>query len=59
LEKAAASPREILTGMGLRSRKMAEENFSWPKIGDDYAALVRSLIEKPMSEELKKTRVWG
>ena len=59
MEQAASTPKEILIRMGLRSRKMAEENFSWPKIGDDYAALVRSLIEKPMSEELKKTRVWG
>jgi glycosyltransferase involved in cell wall biosynthesis len=59
LEQAASTPRETLLQMGLRSRKMAEENFSWPKIGDDYAALVRSLIEKPKSEELKKTGIWG
>jgi glycosyltransferase involved in cell wall biosynthesis len=59
MEQAASTPRETLLQMGLRSRKMAEENFSWPKIGDDYAALVRSLIEKPKSEELKKTGIWG
>jgi glycosyltransferase involved in cell wall biosynthesis len=59
MEQAASTPREILMRMGLRSRKMAEENFSWPKIGDDYAALVKSLIEKPKSEELKRTGIWG
>ncbi len=59
MEQAASTPKKALVQMGLRSRKMAEENFSWPKIGDDYAALVRSLIEKPKSEELKKTGIWG
>ncbi len=58
MEIAASTSPVTLIKMGARSRKMAEENFSWPKIGDDYAALVSSLIEKPMLEKLKKTGIW-
>ncbi len=59
MEQAASTSKKTLVQMGLRSWKMAEENFSWPKIGDYYSALVRSLIEKPKSEELKKTGICG
>jgi glycosyltransferase involved in cell wall biosynthesis len=46
MEQAAATPLEILQDMGKRARKMAEENFSWPIIGDAYADLVRSVVKR-------------
>jgi glycosyltransferase involved in cell wall biosynthesis len=58
MELAASTSQETLIEMGKRSRKMAEENFSWPQIGDDYAALVRSLIEPARSRELKRSGVF-
>ena len=33
---------------------MAEENFSWQKIGDGYATLVKSLIEETRLKTSKK-----
>lgn len=58
MELAAFTPRDLLIQMGIRSRKMAEENFSWPKIGDEYTDLVKSLIEKTRFDELKKTGIF-
>ncbi|MGO9737421.1 MAG: glycosyltransferase [Desulfomonilaceae bacterium] len=55
MQLVASTPGDILIQMGIRSRKMAEENFSWPKIGDEYAVLVGSLIEETRSKDLKKT----
>jgi glycosyltransferase involved in cell wall biosynthesis len=46
MEEAAKVPVETLFEMGNRGRKMAEENFSWEKIGDDYAELVRSVVAR-------------
>ncbi|MCX5873317.1 MAG: glycosyltransferase, partial [Deltaproteobacteria bacterium] len=58
MELAASTSPETLIKMGVRSRKMAEENFSWPKIGDDYATLVQSLTEDARSRELKKSGIF-
>jgi glycosyltransferase involved in cell wall biosynthesis len=58
MELAASTSPETLIKMGVRSRKMAEENFSWPKIGDDYATLVRRLTEDARSRELKRSGVF-
>ncbi|MGA8833593.1 MAG: glycosyltransferase [Desulfomonilaceae bacterium] len=55
MELAASTSRDLLIQMGSRSREMAEENFSWPKIGDGYVTLVKSLIEETRSKDLKKT----
>jgi glycosyltransferase involved in cell wall biosynthesis len=46
MESVAGIPAETLAQMGNRARIMAEENFSWQKIGDDYAALVRQVVER-------------
>jgi len=43
MEQAAAASHESLVQMGARARSMAEEIFSWDKIGDVYADLVRRL----------------
>ncbi|MBM4329504.1 MAG: glycosyltransferase family 4 protein [Deltaproteobacteria bacterium] len=42
--EAAATPRETLQAMGARARRMAEECFSWNRIGDVYADTVRALV---------------
>lgn len=46
MEAVAGVSSEALAAMGSRARRMAEENFSWQKIGDDYAELVRSLVAR-------------
>jgi glycosyltransferase involved in cell wall biosynthesis len=46
MEEASRVPVEVLSQMGSRARKAAEENFSWDKIGDDYAELIRNLISE-------------
>ncbi len=59
MELAASSSRDTLIQMGLRSRRMAEENFSWPKVGDAYASLVKSLIDKNHAKELKASGIFS
>ena len=44
MDRAVQTPRDSLAKMGLNARGMAEQNFAWPVIGDDYAELVRNLI---------------
>jgi glycosyltransferase involved in cell wall biosynthesis len=46
MEEVAKISSETLAEMGNRSRRMAEENFSWQKIGDEYAALVRNIVAR-------------
>lgn len=46
MEQAAAFPAAQLADMGRRARDMAEENFSWPVIGDAYAELVRNVVDR-------------
>jgi len=46
MEEIARVPLDTLSEMGKRARRMAEENFSWEKIGDDYAELVRSVVAR-------------
>ncbi len=46
MEEASRVPAGELAEMGRRARKAAEENFSWDKIGDEYAELVRNLTSK-------------
>lgn len=43
---AAATDARTLEGMGRRARIMAEENFSWERIGAAYFQVVRSLVEE-------------
>jgi glycosyltransferase involved in cell wall biosynthesis len=59
MDMAASSSRDTLIQMGLRSRRMAEENFSWPKVGDAYASLVKSLIDKNHAKELKASGIFS
>ncbi len=40
MEQAAYMPWETLAEMGFRARKMAEEHFSWDRIGEEYAKLI-------------------
>lgn len=46
MKLAARTDWNELNEMGLRARKMAEESFSWDIIGDEYAAVVRTLLTK-------------
>ncbi|MGO9567711.1 MAG: glycosyltransferase family 4 protein [Desulfomonilaceae bacterium] len=46
MEDIAKVPVKTLAEMGNRARRMAEENFSWENIGDDYAELVRSQVDR-------------
>ncbi len=46
MEEVASVSSEALAAMGSRGRRMAEENFTWKKIGDDYAEMVRSLVAR-------------
>jgi glycosyltransferase involved in cell wall biosynthesis len=46
MERAASMPIKTLAEMGNRARTMAEENFSWQKIGDEYAAAVRDVVAR-------------
>ncbi len=50
MQAAARSPLEDLAKMGERGRLMAELHFSWEKIGDEYAGLVRTSVERYRSE---------
>ena len=59
MDIAASSSRNTLIQMGLRSRRMAEENFSWPKVGDAYVSLVKSLIDKNRAKELKASGIFS
>lgn len=43
LLEAARMPRDTLAAMGRNARMMAEENFSWKKIGDEYAQLITEI----------------
>jgi glycosyltransferase involved in cell wall biosynthesis len=40
MEQAARASRDVLAEMGARARRMAEEHFSWPNIGRDYANFI-------------------
>lgn len=44
MDQAVQTPHETLAQMGLNARNMAEKNFAWEKIGDDYAGLVTNLL---------------
>jgi len=43
--RAAATDVRTLAAMGRRARIMAEENFSWERIGEAYFQAVRALVE--------------
>ena len=43
MEQVAKLPAQTLMEMGARSRKMAESNFSWDNIGEQYAQIVRNV----------------
>lgn len=44
MEAASQTSYEVLQQMGQRARRMAEQNFSWDKIGDEYERVVRAVI---------------
>lgn len=46
MDLAVETPYDKLVKMGRNARKMAETNFSWPVIGDDYAGLVDRLLAR-------------
>jgi glycosyltransferase involved in cell wall biosynthesis len=46
MEDVAKISSETLAEMGNRARRMAEENFSWEQIGDEYATLVRNTVAR-------------
>lgn len=46
MDLAVQTPLETLAQMGRNGRKMVEKNFSWSKIGDDYADLIRYLLAR-------------
>jgi glycosyltransferase involved in cell wall biosynthesis len=46
MEEVAKISSETLAEMGNHARSMAEENFSWQKIGDEYATLVRDIVAR-------------
>ncbi len=52
MDRAVKTSRENLVKMGRNARAMAEKNFSWPKIGDDYAALVDKLIARRQKDKV-------
>lgn len=54
METAAQVPMDELAEMGRRARKMAEENFSWEKIGDEYAELVQRVVSRYRFERRDK-----
>ncbi|MCA1961284.1 MAG: glycosyltransferase [Desulfomonile sp.] len=51
MERTAALPTSELAEMGRRARHMAEENFSWPIIGDAYAELVQKVVDRYRSKK--------
>ena len=46
MRQAATTNIQTLALMGIRARKMAEEHFSWNRIGDDYFRVVARLVEE-------------
>lgn len=46
MEEVTKISSETLAEMGNRARRMAEENFSWQQIGDEYATLVRNIVAR-------------
>jgi len=44
MDDASRVPWENLAEMGQRARSAAEEHFSWKRIGDEYAEVVRKLV---------------
>ncbi|MDQ7783370.1 MAG: glycosyltransferase [Desulfomonilaceae bacterium] len=46
MNQAARLPRLQLAEMGRRARLMAEENFSWRRVGEDFAAIVKRVVRK-------------
>jgi glycosyltransferase involved in cell wall biosynthesis len=46
MAEALTCAHQTLADMGRRARQMAEENFSWDKIGNEYAALLRNLTSR-------------
>jgi len=46
MDHVAALTATELAAMGNRARRMAEENFSWTIIGDAYAELVRTVLDR-------------
>ena len=46
IRQIAETPTDVLAEMGKRARKMAEGNFSWDIIGDEYAEMVTSVVER-------------
>lgn len=46
MRKAAEHPYDTLGEMGRRARRMAEEHFSWEKIGDAYAEVIFRLTSR-------------
>jgi glycosyltransferase involved in cell wall biosynthesis len=55
MEEAADLPIAVLSEMGNRARIMAEENFSWDKIGDEYAALVEYVVSRFRKDRKRPT----
>ncbi len=51
IRRIAETSAGELADMGNRARKMAEENFSWEIIGDAYAAMVRSVVQRYRSRK--------
>jgi glycosyltransferase involved in cell wall biosynthesis len=49
IRQVSETPTNVLAEMGKRARKMAEENFSWDIIGDKYAEMVTSVVERHRS----------
>jgi glycosyltransferase involved in cell wall biosynthesis len=43
MAKAAMAPAQQLAEMGARARQMAESNFSWDAIGQQYAQVVQEV----------------
>jgi glycosyltransferase involved in cell wall biosynthesis len=46
MNDAASLAASQMAEMGRRARLMAEENFSWERVGEDLAAIVRRLVRK-------------
>jgi hypothetical protein len=58
METAAHASHDSLVEMGVRARHMAEEHFSWERVGDEYAAVVRMAVERYRSENPLQRRSW-
>ncbi|MEI8182447.1 MAG: glycosyltransferase [Desulfomonile sp.] len=44
--QASQVPWDKLVEMGTNARRMAEQNFSWEQVGQDYAALIRGITSR-------------